>query len=418
MKILFISSKFHPEVISGGQISSYYLAKSLADRNHEVHVLTLYQGKKILLEKKENINYIRIPKIKFLPLISNLDFMWLHIAINSIRYVKKIKPDIVHLVNFEPIFYTPIFLKFLFPKIPIITTVNGPLFGCFTQNATDFKNRTCTTCRVQKRFLCSVNKWGKVKGGLFYIYSLWYMALLKISYCFINRFFAVSKAMQKLLENIGIPQNKIKVIYNPFVIDHKKLTKLQKQKLRKKYNVDSKKVILFAGRLTKDKGIHRIIKALKKIKNVMFFIVGNKRGDYTELKSLVMRLRVSDKVKFLGFLEHKELSELYQITDLVVLPETFFEPLSRLLIEAQLVGVTTIATNMGGNSEIIKHGETGILLRNTDQKKLTQTIKKVLDDERLRKKFGSEAKTGARKKFDINRIGEQLEKEYKNLFDK
>jgi glycosyltransferase involved in cell wall biosynthesis len=415
MKILFISTKFYPDVISGGQISSYHIAKSLT-KNNDVYVLTLYKGKKIIKEKLEGLTIIRIPYKKRIKILSNLDLMWLFITKLSLKYIKKIKPDIIHLINFEPIFYNSFFIKFFFPKIKIVTTVNGPLFGCFTQSAIDYKGDTCTKCRVTKRMKCSKNQWGSFFGGLYYLYSIWYMNLLKFSYKYIDKFFVVSDAMKPLLTSMGVSNSKITKIYNP--IQEPRKIKLSVSQIKKKYTIKQKKVILFAGRLAKEKGIHHVINAMKKIEDTIFLIVGNKRGDYNYFKEIVLKNKLDKKVRFLGFIKHDDLQELYKITDLVVLPETFYEPLSRLLLEAASYGIPTIATDIGGNSEIIQDGKTGILIKKQEFGKLNVIIKNILIDKNKRNLMSENAKLQIRNSFLDDNISKKYNKNYNNIYRK
>ena len=106
-------------------------------------------------------------------------------------------------------------------KCPIVATVNGPNFGCFVQNGIDYNRDTCIDCKLGKRFLCSTKNWGTLKGITYYGYSLWYMNMLKTSYKYIDKFFAVSSAMVPLLNNMGVPENKIVVINNSIEIKKK-----------------------------------------------------------------------------------------------------------------------------------------------------------------------------------------------------
>lgn len=414
MKILYISTMFYPEIISGGQVSSFNIVKSIANQNHEVYVLTLHSGKKLVKKRVGKINLIQVPKIKFIPIISNLDLMWAHLAFQSLKYIKQIKPNLIHLFNFEPSFYTPIIVKLFFPKLKIINTVNGPLFGCYTQNAIDYKKKTCLKCKIGKRFLCSINKWGLIKGFFYYVYGFWYMGLLKISYKFIDKFILVSESMRPLMTNMGVHTKKQTVIYNPFKTKIKKLTFFDKKELIEKYNLKNYKIILFAGRLGKEKGIDKVILSIKELSNVKFLIVGNKRGDYTYFKKLVKNLKLEKRVHFLGFLKHSEVEKIYQVTDLVVLPEFFYEPLSRLLIEAGLNKIPVIATKKGGNEEIIKDKKTGILLENPSIKEIKKAITNILEDPFLKKKMGEQSRKTLKNKVNSTKIANQYLEEYKS----
>jgi glycosyltransferase involved in cell wall biosynthesis len=413
MKLLFISTMFYPEVISGGQISSFQIAKTQVGLGHKVTVLTLSSKKHILRETIEGIDIIRISYEKK-NLLHNMDLKWFFMAKMSLKYIKSINPDIIHIINFEPILLTPIAIKLNHPRLPIVTTVNGPLFGCFTQNSVDYKGDTCVNCRVIKRGFCTFKRYSLFKGMMYYLYSFWYMSLLRLSYRSVDRFFTVSKSMDAVLLNMGVKQSRIKTIYNP--IEMPKKSKKDKEKINAKYGLTNKRLVLFAGRLAKEKGIDRIIRAIKSIQDANFFIVGNKTGDYVYLKTLVHELKLERRVRFLGFMEHEALQELYSITDLVVLPETFYEPLSRLLLESASYGIPLIATDVGGNSEIIEHGKNGYLIK--DIQKLPDLMAELLTDNKKSALFGEYSKEKIRENFSKEKIGKRLEKEYRLLLDK
>ena len=409
MKILFISRRFYPDVIGGGQISPFYLARTLVKLKHQVYVLT-FTNKKDYNENLKGIKICRkhIKQLKHLPRFSNMDYMYWQIAKQSVKFIKEIKPDVIHLLNFEAIPYTSFILKKKFPKVPIFATVNGPCFGCFTGAALDYKEKTCLKCNAFKRILCCWDKWGKARGSLFYLYSLWYMRLLRFSYKYIDKFFSVSKAMIPLLENMGIPRNKIKVVHNPI-----NLNKKNKTNLKKKLGIENKKVILYAGRLSKEKGIHYIIKAIPYLKNVVFLIAGRKKGYYRQLNRLVEQLKIRNKVKFIGFIKPEKLKEFYSITDLVILPCIIYESLSRMLLEANSYGIPVIASNIGGNPEIVEDKKNGILLRTFKTKELVKAINYILKDPNTYKRMSQSCKEKIKKKFNLKSISQQILSEYK-----
>jgi len=218
MKILYISRRFYPEIIGGGQISAFYIAKAAKMVGHEVYVCTFTDKKKITIEIIEGIKIYRIPipKLNISRILSNLDYMYLQMVFLSSKIIKKFNPDIIHLLNFESIPLASIYYKLRFKK-KIVATVNGPLFGCFTQNGLDYKENVCINCKLIKRFKCSIKKWGIFKGFFYYIYSIYFMNMLKISYKFVDKFFAVSNAMVPLLMNMDVPKKKISVVHNPVI---------------------------------------------------------------------------------------------------------------------------------------------------------------------------------------------------------
>ena len=211
MKILFITRRFYPDIKGGGEISALYLAKAAKLAGHEVTVCT-FTNKNDSIEIISGIPVYRfkLSNLDLSPRFSNMEFMYLQMFIKASRLIKKLKPNVLHLLNFESIPLSSILFKIRF-KSKIVATVNGTQFGCFTGQGLDYNNKTCINCRINKRFYCSKKKWENFKGIIFFVYSIWYMNLLKLSYRFINSFFVVSKAMTPLLTNMGIKKEKIQV---------------------------------------------------------------------------------------------------------------------------------------------------------------------------------------------------------------
>lgn len=381
MKVLFISRRFYPEVIGGGQVSAFYIAKAAKMAGCDVYVCTFTDEKKYEEITIEGIKIYRMPisKIKKFSRLSNMDYMYFEMAWHATKIIKKIKPDILHLLNFESIPGAAIYYKLRF-KIPIFATVNGPIFGCFVQSSIDYKEDTCIDCKAFKRFYCSKKKWG-LFGLLYYVYSFWYMNLLKLSYRFVDRFFLVSNAMKEVMINMGVNNNKLVTIYNP--TDKKKLVRTD---LKSRLGIKGKKVLLYIGRLTKEKGIEKVIKIMPKIKNTTYVIVGEKRNDYEYFRELCEKLNVKDRVIFTGFIDQNKLLEYYSIADACILIETFFEPLSRFLLEAVSLNIPIIANDIGGNMEIINFNKkNNHLIKNNSDSEIILAINKSFKLKRKKK---------------------------------
>jgi spore coat protein SA len=213
--------------------------------------------------------------------------------------------------------------------------------------------------------------------------------------------------MIPILESMNVPKNKMMVVHNPIDLNKKIKTNLKNQ-----LNIRHKKVIFYAGRLTKEKGIQYVIRAMKHIDNAIFLIAGRKTGNYAELNNLVTRLNLQDKVKFIGFIEHSSINEYYSISDLVVLVEKFYEPLSRMLLEAQSHRIPCIVNDIGGNSEIIENGKNGILLKSLNVNNLAAKMNQILNDSKLTKKMRSYAAEKITNSFSLKVVGKRLLNEY------
>lgn len=407
MKVLFISRRFYPEIIGGGQISALHIATAVKRQKNEVTVCTFTDKKRKKIEMLNGMKIYRlpIPNIKLFPRLSNMDYMYLQIAKLSTPIIKNEKPDIIHLLNFESIPFSAVYFKNRF-KIPIVATVNSPLFGCFTQSGIDYKGHTCIKCRVFKRYLCSVSTWGKVKGSAYYLYSNWYMNILRISYKFVDKFCVVSKAMSPLIENMGVPKSKISVVHNP-IGKRLKPDKNKLKRLRKKYK--GKKVLFCAGRLAENKGVQYVINSIKYLpENYVLLVAG--WGDYENfLKVLVKKNKLGKKVRFLGKVTHNEMGTYYKFADLFLHFPTCYESFGRTLIEANSMGTPVLAYPIAGIKDIIVENKNGFLLKSRNAEKIAEKILEITRKDKLK------IKKVVLEKYKEKYVAEKYINEYNDL---
>ena len=408
MKILFVSRRFYPEIIGGGQISPLYIAKALKKLGAEVHVLTFGEKRAEYNIFGVQIHREPIKEIPGMKVFSNMDYMWMQIAKAADRFAQKLKPDVVHLLNFESILTTSISLKKKYPHLPIFATANGPLFECFTGAAIDYNGETCIKCNAGKRLKCCAAKWGAIKGRAYWIYSLWYRKLLRGSYKRIDKFFPVSRAMVEVLKNAGIAESKMVIVHNP--ID---LRKKIRTGLKKELGLEGRKILLYAGRLAEDKGVQDIIRVVALIPETALVVVG--KGPYAQkLRELANGLGVAGRVKFEGFVKHEKLGGYYSVADLVVFPCTIYESLSRMLLEAASYGIPIVASDVGGNSEIVENGKNGVLLKDATPKKIAEAARMILGNKKAYARMSKYAKQKILKEFAPEKIARKLVEEYKH----
>lgn len=185
-------------------------------------------------------------------------------------------------------------------------------------------------------------------------------------------YLCVSKYVATQIESknnaIGpIDLKKIKITYNaidtdlfkPYSESHKKKIR---QKIKDKYSISSNdKIILFTGRLSKEKGLDVLLDALKKInvKDYKLLIVGsimhgaNEKNEYVNLVKHKAQ-EISPHVLFTGYVAHNKLANYYNAADIAVLPSIWEEPAGLTMIEALSCGTKVITTNSGGIPEYVK----------------------------------------------------------------
>jgi glycosyltransferase involved in cell wall biosynthesis len=179
-------------------------------------------------------------------------------------------------------------------------------------------------------------------------------------------------------------------------------TKFPKDLKKKKNEI----VVSYIGRLAKFKGYDTIIEAAKKIikkhDNVTFLFAGGSEIPAKELNS------IDKKIRFLGF--RKDIPDILAFSDIVLLP-SFSEGLSNALMEAMASKKAVIASNVGGNLELVKPNKTGLLVRPGNAKDLEEKIMMLVKNKKLRKSLGKNAFKLIEKKYNWDILAKQWIKE-------
>lgn len=196
-----------------------------------------------------------------------------------------------------------------------------------------------------------------------------------------------SGTKNSLVNDYGLNPSKIKVAY--LGIDQKSFRKT-KQPLPPEYNLD-KNYLLYVGRLVPRKGVEYLIKAFKmvvtKFPNLTLVVVGSGDSDYeSKLHCLARVLKIAEKLKFAGFVEDKYLPLFYSNALLFVFP-SLVEGFGMVLVEAMKAGNAVVAFDIDAVSEVVKNGETGILVPPRDVERFAQAIIKLLSNNNLRKEM-------------------------------
>ena len=152
-------------------------------------------------------------------------------------------------------------------------------------------------------------------------------------------------------------------------------------------------VLLFCGRFNwyrEQKGLDILLRSLPLVvrnHQVRLNVAGSGTG--IELyRALAGKLGIEKHVAFLGFINRNELMNLYANADLFVLPSRR-ESFGMVLIEAMASGLPVVSTKVGAIPEVVRDGETGILVNPDSPRELAEAICTLLDDYERMKSMGS-----------------------------
>ena len=149
--------------------------------------------------------------------------------------------------------------------------------------------------------------------------------------------------------------------------------------------------ILYVGRLAPEKGVDKLLEALPKVKSGFssLRVVGS-GAELERLKCLSERLKLVDRVHFMGELPHEEVGACYSSADVLVVP-SLSEGQGVVALEAMSLGVPVVASNVGGLKEIVRHGANGLLFQPEDPSDLAGCLEMLTDDKALLRRLASSA---------------------------
>jgi len=214
---------------------------------------------------------------------------------------------------------------------------------------------------------------------------------------------AISKQIGKDAVSEGVNPEKILVIPNgvePLDFDPSVRVK-KRNELKIK---PDQFVVLSVGRLSYEKGHDVLIGAVPTVVQEYpqtVFIFSGDGPQRSALENQVDTLDIRQNVFFLGV--RTDVRELITAAELFVFPSRS-EGLGQALLEAMSVGITVVASNVGGIPEVIENGKSGVLVTPEKSHAFAQAIIEMLGNEQQRKIFSSAARETVREKYPIQKM--------------
>ena len=177
-----------------------------------------------------------------------------------------------------------------------------------------------------------------------------------------------------------------------------------------KVKKQKKTILLSVGGLYEIKGHHLIIKALKGViekghKNTELWIIGE--GYYKrDLVNLSKKLKINDKVKFLGNKSHKELAKLYNLSDIFVLAN--LQEITPAVNEALACERPVVAMECGGYDFVIPKNKYGLISKRFDTDDMADKIISLIEDKKLAKEIALNGRKRILENFSIEKVAEKL----------
>lgn len=143
-------------------------------------------------------------------------------------------------------------------------------------------------------------------------------------------------------------------------------------------------LVTFAGRVLKTKGILDLLTACAQLDNPRLHLLIAGDGEM----ELLEPWRSDPRVHILGKVVHSELLTILKDTQIFCLPTAYPEGLPTVILEAGALGVPVVATDRGGIAEVVKDGETGLIVPAEDPTSLSRALQSLIDFAELRWRYG------------------------------
>jgi glycogen synthase len=182
-------------------------------------------------------------------------------------------------------------------------------------------------------------------------------------------------------------------------------------------SIDGDLVLLQAGRVSVDKGVHTGIEAVGRLvqeynyRKIHLYIAGTGPVGYLlELQRIVEQYNIKERVTFAGRMPREQLPGLMSKCHVLILPSEYPEAFSRVVLEAMASGLVVIGTLRGGTGEIVRHEKTGLTFPAGDSQELASQINRLLSDADLRVRLATQGQTRVLEQFSLERMIENIER--------
>lgn len=368
MKIIQISPYFSQ---AGG--SSWYcqqLSKHLAERGHEIHIITSRLDKKLPFKEERNGLHI-----KRYPCAG---IFW---GVNPITFIMhglmKMNADVVHAHSYIFLTSNQVALNKKLTGLPFLLHLHGGIdFSIPTNNLS-----TSLKFHFKKIYDHTLGRW-----------------TIQLA----DTVASVSKIDLELAEKLwNLNSNKLQWIPNAIKIDD----------FTRNYNNSLN--VIFIGRLEPWKGIEVFLEVAKLIKkkrdDVNFSIVGD-----GSLRNYVETTAHSLNGKIFGLVPHERIPNILSEASILVLP-SYTEGLPTVCLEALAAEVPIVASNVGGISEVVLDGETGYLVPPANIQLFAEKVLRLLANENLRNRMGGRGRSLVEQFYTWRKVVEKTEKIYEKI---
>lgn len=263
--------------------------------------------------------------------------------------------------------------------IPIILTLHDLKPICPTYKMLR-EGRPCELCSGGHFYNCFVMKCVKdsYTKSLVNVIEMYLHYNLGYYQNYVDRYIALSQFYKDKMVEAGFDQEKISLV--PNCIDVEQMD----------FSRDEEAFLLYVGRLTEEKGIFTLLKAMKVHKDKKLVIVGE--GPQSDS---IRKYIIDNDLFNISLVGHKHKKEVFALLSRccgLILPSEWYENCPMVVLEAHALAKPVIASNIGGIPELVQHRETGLLFHPGDHEELVIQINTLMLEKKNRREWGEEGR--------------------------
>ncbi|MBI4399292.1 glycosyltransferase family 4 protein, partial [Candidatus Micrarchaeota archaeon] len=217
--------------------------------------------------------------------------------------------------------------------------------------------------------------------------------------------------------NTTVPKklhHKARVVHNG--VDIERFAPRSGKSIREKLGLKNEFVVISNARFVEQKGIPYLLTGFamlkKDYKDAKLILIG-KGPLKNDFVNICKKLKIEDSVIFVTGIPENELPLYYNASDLFIL-SSVWEPCALVLLEALASGLPIVATDIGGNPEIVNE-DCGILVPARNPRAIYEQAKLLLDNPKLRRKLGDNARERAVKNFSWDIVASKMQSIYEEV---
>ena len=233
----------------------------------------------------------------------------------------------------------------------------------------------------------------------------------------LDRIIVVSRDSKRAMVDVGVPGDKIVVVYGG--VDSRRFQPLpqEREAMRAELGLPPDAVVsVVAANLVRQKGHEDYLAAAAalRMKRPELWHVFAGAGEQSHLRDLAAQLGVADRLVFAGF--RGDMEHVYAACDLSVLASFAGEGVSGVLREAMACGLPVVTTDVGGNAELVRDGELGLIVPPRDPAALAAAIERLLAEPALAWRLAEAGRAEVLARFSTDARASNIFAVYESVF--